>query len=638
MLIRPGAVGRLGQPARTARALFSPSSLFANGEQGVFYDISDTTTLFQDSAGVTPVTAVEQTVGLILDKSKGLVLGSELAPQDFTTYLNYGPSPFDTLTATLTTLRLANATVKTSIASSPDSIPVEANKTYKVTFDVSVVSGGFDVSARNSAGATSYGSTSTLTTSGTYSFVFLSPSSQNVVVQITSRSGVADYTISNVSVRELPGNHAFQTDSAKRPLWSSRVNLLTRTEEFNDAAWTKITSVGTPPTVSANTTTAPDGTLTADTYIQAASPGSSRITQDVTLTAGTVATLSVSIKQKTGTWARLILTDSINTNACVVHLDMSTGQLGTSGTTGTGATFVSSSVAPQDNGFYRVNLTGITPGTTYRFFMDVVIADGSNTRLAGGEMFLWGADLRVANESSALPPYQRVVTATDYDTTGFPAFLRFDGTNDALVTNSINFTATDEMSVFAGVRKLSDDERVFVELSASISTSAGSFLIVSGSNTGVDGVRVGWNSGARGSAALVGAQISQAYTFTAPDTAVLSSTHDISGDLSTIRRNALAGVSATGDKGTGNFGNHPLYIGARGTTQTVPFNGRLHSLIVLGRTVTPTELTQTEGYVEAKTFGKDMNYVLFEPVLGSDGDQITLTAGGDDLFVYQNYE
>jgi hypothetical protein len=48
---------------------FSPLSLFASGEQGVWYDPSDFSTLFQDSAGTTPVTAVEQPVGKILDKS-----------------------------------------------------------------------------------------------------------------------------------------------------------------------------------------------------------------------------------------------------------------------------------------------------------------------------------------------------------------------------------------------------------------------------------------------------------------------------------------------------------------------------------------------------------------------------------------
>jgi hypothetical protein len=43
--------------------------LFAASEPGAWYDPSDLTTLFQDSAGTTPVTAPNQTVGLMLDKS-----------------------------------------------------------------------------------------------------------------------------------------------------------------------------------------------------------------------------------------------------------------------------------------------------------------------------------------------------------------------------------------------------------------------------------------------------------------------------------------------------------------------------------------------------------------------------------------
>jgi len=48
---------------------FDPSDLFASGEQGVFFDPSDLSTMFQDSAGLTPVTADGQPVGKILDKS-----------------------------------------------------------------------------------------------------------------------------------------------------------------------------------------------------------------------------------------------------------------------------------------------------------------------------------------------------------------------------------------------------------------------------------------------------------------------------------------------------------------------------------------------------------------------------------------
>lgn len=43
--------------------------LFANGEQGFFYDLNDLSKMFQNSAGTVPVTAVGQPVGLIRDKS-----------------------------------------------------------------------------------------------------------------------------------------------------------------------------------------------------------------------------------------------------------------------------------------------------------------------------------------------------------------------------------------------------------------------------------------------------------------------------------------------------------------------------------------------------------------------------------------
>jgi hypothetical protein len=48
---------------------FSPSLLFASSEPGVWYDPSDLTTLFTDTAGTTPVTTPGQTVALMNDKS-----------------------------------------------------------------------------------------------------------------------------------------------------------------------------------------------------------------------------------------------------------------------------------------------------------------------------------------------------------------------------------------------------------------------------------------------------------------------------------------------------------------------------------------------------------------------------------------
>lgn len=49
--------------------IYTPLELFLNGEQGSWYDPSDLSTLFQDSAGTTPVTTDGDPVGLMLDKS-----------------------------------------------------------------------------------------------------------------------------------------------------------------------------------------------------------------------------------------------------------------------------------------------------------------------------------------------------------------------------------------------------------------------------------------------------------------------------------------------------------------------------------------------------------------------------------------
>jgi hypothetical protein len=53
----------------SSRLFFTPLELFTNNEQGAWYDPSDLTALFQDSAGTTPVTADGDPVGLMLDKS-----------------------------------------------------------------------------------------------------------------------------------------------------------------------------------------------------------------------------------------------------------------------------------------------------------------------------------------------------------------------------------------------------------------------------------------------------------------------------------------------------------------------------------------------------------------------------------------
>lgn len=65
----PVAFRDIGYPRLGVGGGFSPVSLFAASEPGAWYDPSDLSTLFQDDAGTTPVTAAGQAVGMIRDKS-----------------------------------------------------------------------------------------------------------------------------------------------------------------------------------------------------------------------------------------------------------------------------------------------------------------------------------------------------------------------------------------------------------------------------------------------------------------------------------------------------------------------------------------------------------------------------------------
>jgi hypothetical protein len=66
--------------------------------------------------------------------------------------------------------------------------------------------------------------------------------------------------------------------------------------------------------------------------------------------------------------------------------------------------------------------------------------------------------------------------------------------------------------------------------------------------------------------------------------------------LTEFRLNGAAPTTSTGDKGAGNFGNYPLYIGSRGGSSLF-FDGRIYGLIVRGATSTAQEISDTETFL-----------------------------------------
>jgi hypothetical protein len=192
--------------------------------------------------------------------------------------------------------------------------------------------------------------------------------------------------------------------------------------------------------------------------------------------------------------------------------------------------------------------------------------------------------------------YQRVGSQYDVTEAGVPScsYLFFDGGSDSMATGNIDFTATDKMTVWAGVRKNSDAAAgIIAELSvASGASNLGSFFLIGPLASAAT------NYSFRSVGSLQSDATASGYA--APITNVLTGIGDISGDLATLRANGAVAAATTTDQGTGNYGNYPIYIGARAGTSLF-YNGNLFGLVVRGAASTTAQITATEAWLAPKT-------------------------------------
>ena len=587
----PIGLGSVAPLASGGGSPFSPLSLFAGGAPGAWYDPSDFTTLFQDSAGTTPVTAVEQPVGLMLDKSQGLVLGSEQYVTGSGAWTRGFLSVNGTISAAGTAITITQGSSDSSGFRWVQPVTCVVGRSYRLYAGSITLSGGTGATigfTSSSAGTGLTGDNSITNAQvplGRY--ITATATTMYVVISLNGGTTGATATFDNISVKELAGNHAFQATSASRPVLSARYNLLTKTEQFDDAAWGKNNVTITPASA-----VAPNGTLTAALFTEDGTINSHRVFQGPT-TVAVEYSFSFYAKYVSRQWLSAKISDSASASL-FAWFDIQNGVVGTvqSGLT--------ASITPVGDGWYRcvISVAAGFVGVN-NLIIAGASANGVNTGYAGtSQWLLWGAQIVVTNSLTS-NAYQRVNTPTDYATTGFLPYLKFDGVDDSLSTNSISFTSTDKMSVFAGVRKLSDAAiGVIAELSSAAGSHPTGTFVLHGQTSPI---------GYRYAAGTAGAAFAtdDASVFTAPITNVVTGLSNLAGstlaDEISVRINgAVPTQTIGGSVSTGNFGNFPLYIGRRGGT-SLPFNGQMYSMIIVGKAVTAGELSSTETYVNQKT-------------------------------------
>lgn len=204
--------------------------LFANGEQGFWYDPNDLSTMFQDAAGTVPVTAVGQPVGLMLDKSKGITFGSEaIVGGNFENGL-IGAVTDGSGSVSEWKLNTVNPISGTQdgklTVSTPGSFrPVlffnaEAKTigaVYELSFDYKVVSGN-PVIGLLFNGLSTHAVNKALSGTGRFTARYVaggSGISEGIYFNVSSPFSLQ---IDNLSSKRVLGNHAYQTTSAARPI------------------------------------------------------------------------------------------------------------------------------------------------------------------------------------------------------------------------------------------------------------------------------------------------------------------------------------------------------------------------------------------------------------------------------------
>ncbi len=170
-------------------------------------------------------------------------------------------------------------------------------------------------------------------------------------------------------------------------------NLLLQSQDFT-TTWSVISGVS----VTANSTTAPDGTTTADTLVGNGTSSIKRVAQNAT--PGGVCVFSCFVKKDTNDFVQFYFSGDSTSFA---NFNVSTGAVGTTGGT------VTASIVDAGNGWYRcIAVNTSTAVTTVAInLIDSSSAARAQTTTLSTSVFLWGAQLE---QRSAVSAYTATTT------------------------------------------------------------------------------------------------------------------------------------------------------------------------------------------------------------------------------------
>lgn len=173
-------------------------------------------------------------------------------------------------------------------------------------------------------------------------------------------------------------------------------NYALRSQEFNHASWLKVRS-----SVVTDSTTAPDGTQTADTLVEDTSVSNSHyvFNNDLAGTPGATYTLSVYAKPKERSQIKLQLREPVAfADLFEAVFDVTTGIVLSMNQGGTGSV-IGATITNEGSGWFRCTVTGIYSTSVAIVEPAVVLAVGGTAVYTGdgvSGLYIWGAQLEIA--------------------------------------------------------------------------------------------------------------------------------------------------------------------------------------------------------------------------------------------------
>ena len=211
-------------------------------------------------------------------------------------------------------------------------------------------------------------------------------------LQFADRKSLVDATTGANLVTFTRASSGTYVDS-QGVIKTATTNLLTYSEQFDNAAWSVARC-----TISANTTTSPDGATTADTIVEDTTSNSHPVYRTVAgLANATAYTASVYIKASARSKARIALANTAFAANVYVDFDLTAVTATASNATGT--------IVAVGNGWYRCTATATTvAAASGDIYIQPLNAAGAASYLGTGvnALFIWGAQLE---QSSTVGEY-----------------------------------------------------------------------------------------------------------------------------------------------------------------------------------------------------------------------------------------